>query len=208
MLIVTIYGKEQVAQSCLTLCDPMDCSLPGSLSMEFSRPKYWRGQPFPSPDLPNPEIEPRSSALWANSLPSEPPGKPAINGGPCSYPHFTALGMTAMSPNQGSCLSPYLDFQWLKPYSPLLLFERCPTFSPRTLQCIVLVISHSGHYTISFVTYSSSSLIYYIICHPKPSHSLQLLHKLQHHLYTDNIKIKLRVITNMYRVASEFQVPF
>ena len=32
---------------------------------------------YPPPgDLPNPEIEPRSSALQADSLPSEPPGKP------------------------------------------------------------------------------------------------------------------------------------
>ena len=46
-------------------------------SMEFSRQEYWSGLPFPSPgDLPNPRIEPRSPALWADSLPSEPPGKP------------------------------------------------------------------------------------------------------------------------------------
>ena len=45
-------------------------------SMEFSRPEYWRGQPFPSPgDLPNPGIEPRSLALQADSLPAEPPGQ-------------------------------------------------------------------------------------------------------------------------------------
>ena len=43
--------------------------------MEFSRPEYWSGQPFPSPgDLPNPGIEPRSPALQADSLPAEPPG--------------------------------------------------------------------------------------------------------------------------------------
>ena len=45
--------------------------------MEFSRPKYWSGQPFPSPgDLPNPGIKPRSPALQGDSLPAEPPGKP------------------------------------------------------------------------------------------------------------------------------------
>ena len=39
--------------------------------------KYWSGLPFPSPrDLPDPGTEPRSLALEANSLPSEPPGKP------------------------------------------------------------------------------------------------------------------------------------
>ena len=47
------------------------------LSMGFSRQKYWSGLPWPpSGDLPNPGIEPRSPALQADSLPSEPPGKP------------------------------------------------------------------------------------------------------------------------------------
>ena len=47
------------------------------LSMEFSRQEYWSGLPFSSPgDLPNPGIEPRLPALQAESLPSEPPGKP------------------------------------------------------------------------------------------------------------------------------------
>ena len=59
-------------QSCLTLCDPVDCSLPG-FSMGFSRQEYWSGLPFPSPgDLPNPGIEPRSPALKADPLLSEP----------------------------------------------------------------------------------------------------------------------------------------
>ena len=44
--------------------------------MEFSRPDYWSGEPFPSPgDLPNPRIEPRSPTLQADSLPAEPQGK-------------------------------------------------------------------------------------------------------------------------------------
>ena len=45
--------------------------------MEFSRPEYWSGEPFPSPGgLPNPGIEPRSPALQADSWPAEPQGKP------------------------------------------------------------------------------------------------------------------------------------
>ena len=45
--------------------------------MEFSRPEYWRGQPFPSPgDLPNLGIEPFSPALQVDYLPAEPQGKP------------------------------------------------------------------------------------------------------------------------------------
>ena len=47
------------------------------LSMGFSRQEYWSGLPFPSPgDLPNPVIKPRSPALQADTLTSEPPGKP------------------------------------------------------------------------------------------------------------------------------------
>ena len=44
--------------------------------MGFSGQEYWSGLPFPSPgDLPNPGIEPRSPALQADALTSEPPGK-------------------------------------------------------------------------------------------------------------------------------------
>ena len=54
--------------------------------MEFSRHEYWSGLPFPSPgDLPNPGIEPRSPALWADTLLSEPRGNPRIN---YTHPHF------------------------------------------------------------------------------------------------------------------------
>ena len=53
-----------VAQSCLTLHDPMDCSLPGSSVPGFFRQEHWSGQPFPSPgDLPDPWIAPRSPAF-------------------------------------------------------------------------------------------------------------------------------------------------
>ena len=47
------------------------------LSMEFSRQEYWSGLPFPSlEDPPYPGIKPGSLTLQADSLPSEPPGKP------------------------------------------------------------------------------------------------------------------------------------
>ena len=45
--------------------------------MGFSRQEIWTGLPFPAPGkLPDPEIELESPALQADSLPSEPPGKP------------------------------------------------------------------------------------------------------------------------------------
>ena len=47
------------------------------LSIGFSRQVYWSGLPFPTPgDLPDPGIKPKSSELQADSLPSDPPGKP------------------------------------------------------------------------------------------------------------------------------------
>ena len=50
------------------------------LSVEFSRPEYGSGYPFPPPgDLPNPVIEPGSPAVQADSLPLELPGKPNSN---------------------------------------------------------------------------------------------------------------------------------
>ena len=63
-----------VAKSRPTLCYPRDCSPPDSSV------QYWKELPFPFPgDLPNPGIEPRSSALWAVSLLTEPPGKPILH---------------------------------------------------------------------------------------------------------------------------------
>ena len=58
-------SESEVAQSCSTLCDPMDSSLhQAPLPMGFSRQEYWSGLPFPSPgNLPNPGIEPRSLTL-------------------------------------------------------------------------------------------------------------------------------------------------
>ena len=55
---------------------PWTVTYQAPLTMEFSRQECWSGLPFPSlGDLPNPGIEPRSPALQADALPSEPPGK-------------------------------------------------------------------------------------------------------------------------------------
>ena len=66
-----------VAQSCLTLCNPMDCSPPGSFVHGDSPGKNTGvGLPFPPlGDLPKPGTDPRSPTLQADSLPSESPGK-------------------------------------------------------------------------------------------------------------------------------------
>ena len=88
---------SEVAQSCPTLCDPMDCSLSGSSTHGIFQAECWSGLPFPSPgDLPNPGIEPGSPALPADALPSEPPGKPQ---GSCGVWH--QLNITMHPPDFG-----------------------------------------------------------------------------------------------------------
>ena len=64
--------------SCARLfATPWTVACQALLSMDFSRQEYWSGLPFPSPgDHPNPRIESGSPKLQADSLLSEPPGKP------------------------------------------------------------------------------------------------------------------------------------
>ena len=67
-------GEGEVAQSCLTLCNPVDCSLPGPSihGILQARILEWVAISF-SRDLPDPGIEPGSPALQGDALPSEPP---------------------------------------------------------------------------------------------------------------------------------------
>ena len=67
-------SESEVAQSCPTLCDPMDCSLSGSSvhGIFQARVLEWIAICF-SGDLPDPEIKPGSPTLQADALLSEPP---------------------------------------------------------------------------------------------------------------------------------------
>ena len=66
-----------VAQLCLTLCNPVAYSPPGSSIRGILQARILEWVAMPSSrDLPSPGIKPRSLALQADSLPSEPPGKP------------------------------------------------------------------------------------------------------------------------------------
>ena len=71
-----VYAKS--LQSCLTLWDPMECSLPGSSVLGFSRQEHLSGLPCPPPrDLPEQGLNPRLLCLlyWqAGPLLSVPPG--------------------------------------------------------------------------------------------------------------------------------------
>ena len=59
-------SESEVAQSCLTLSNPMDCSPPGSPSIEFSRQEHWSGLPFPSP------VHESEKWKWSRSVMSDP----------------------------------------------------------------------------------------------------------------------------------------
>ena len=75
--LVTLCVFVLVTQSCLSLCDPMGCSPPGSpvhgilqaRKLEWVAIRFFR-------DVPDPEMEPRSSALQADSLPLSHQGSP------------------------------------------------------------------------------------------------------------------------------------
>ena len=67
----------KVAQSCPTLCVPIDDRVHGLLQAKILE---WVALSFFQGIFPNPGIEPRSPALQTDSLPAEPPGKPKNTG--------------------------------------------------------------------------------------------------------------------------------
>ena len=78
MCVCSQWVKVLVSQSCLTLWDPMDCSLPGPsiLGIFQARLLEWIAIPF-SRGSSLPWVEPGFPSLQADSLPSESPGKPS-----------------------------------------------------------------------------------------------------------------------------------
>ena len=125
-------------------------------SMEFSRPEYWSGQPFPSPgDPPNPWIEPRSPALQADSLPAEPQGKPK-NTGVGSLSLLQHILLTQES-NWGLLHCRWILYQLSYQRSPLV--QNITSVITETLQqlfnwflcfhcCTSLIHSHTGAHVI------------------------------------------------------------
>ena len=81
----SVFNFESESRSVVSnSATPRTVACQALLSMEFCRQEYWSGLPFPSPgDLPHSGTKLGSSALQADSLPAEPPGKPFNTG------HFT-----------------------------------------------------------------------------------------------------------------------
>ena len=68
-------------QSCQILCDPIDCSPPGSSVHGILQARILEWVAVPSRDFPSPGIKPTSPvvpALWADSLPLSHLGKPIL----------------------------------------------------------------------------------------------------------------------------------
>ena len=79
------------------------CQAP--LTMGFSSQEYWSGLPFPSSgDLPDPQIEPGSPALQADSLPSESPGKLCLAWSPITAGSFWKLCSVQGEEGKASCV--------------------------------------------------------------------------------------------------------
>ena len=93
-----------VTQLCLTLCNPMDCSPPGSSVHGILQQEYWSELPFPSPgDFPNPEIKHGSPALQPDSLHTELQGKPMIRAGG-HYSFHNRQSLVKLCPCLKECL--------------------------------------------------------------------------------------------------------
>ena len=98
--------------------------------VEFSRPQCWSGLPFPSPgDHPNPGIKPRSPALQANSLLSEPTRKPKNP------------GVGSLSLLQGIFLTQELNWSLL--YCRRILYHLSYQRSPQS--CVIITKSILGY---------------------------------------------------------------
>ena len=74
-------GACSVAQSCMTLCNTIDCSPSGSSVHGISQARILEWLPFPAPgDLPNPGIKPpKSPALAGGFFAMGPPGKDPVS---------------------------------------------------------------------------------------------------------------------------------
>ena len=105
--------------------------------------------PFPSPgDLPNPGIEPRSPALWVDSLPAEPRGKPK-NTGVGSLSLFQGI-FPAQESNRGLLHCRWILYQ--------LSYQGNPIINTNYLAWNFLAISENPGSRILLFIYSIVSL--------------------------------------------------
>ena len=107
-----------VSKLCPTLCDPMDCSPPGSSIHGILQEESWSGLPFAIPrDHLNPEIKPRSPSLQADSF--EPSGRWHR----CKFPFITCTTLFRITTDRATIPG-------------CLLWQLAHAFSVPTSHCI------------------------------------------------------------------------
>ena len=127
---------------------PWNIALQASLSMECSRQECWSGLPG---DLPDPGIKPRSPALQADSLPSQPPGKQLKALSDCKYTDNLSLAQILRT-NCWPLLAESDTFhQFLASF--IYVFLQCLFFPPIPLSIVFSVYS-------SYICFCSLSFFY------------------------------------------------
>ena len=161
--MLSCFGRVRLCATLWTI------ALQAPLSMVFSRQEYWSGLPFPSPgDLPNPGIEPRSSTLQVNSLPSESPGKP-----------FKLLGFGIIYYAQQETIGNYSNLEIIHTWK---LFKLFLYNDMESLHSPCIKMASSQWIKTASVSFKGCSLVCYfrILNHSCFTHGSQEL--LSHHL--------------------------
>ena len=136
-----IWNYESESVSCSVMSDslpPHGLARQATLSIEFSRQEYRSGLPFSSPgDLPNPGIQPMSSASQTDSLPFELPGKPIklwmcinING----LPWFLSFKESSCQCGGGGFYPWVRKTPWIRKWPPTPVFLPRNSHGPRSLE--------------------------------------------------------------------------
>ena len=107
-----VKAKGLVTHSCPDLCNPMDCSSPGSSIHGNLQTRILPWVPFPSPGfLTDPGIKPRSPTLQADFLKSEYQGSPKSERNPKKKRCIWTVLLEKI-------LDSLLDYKEIKPVSP------------------------------------------------------------------------------------------
>ena len=125
-------NESEVTQSCLTLCDPVDCSLPGSSvhGIFIARGLKWVAISFSSGSS-QPRDQTQVSHIVADSLPSEPLGKSS-----CVWNCLKPVSRSFF----GNLRLVFLSVHWPKLVISPLLFTRVlfAPYSCSVAECVTL----------------------------------------------------------------------
>ena len=109
-------GSVKVTQLCLTLCSPMDCSLPGCSGHRIPQVRILEWVAFPSAgDLPNPAMEPRSSVLLVDYSQSEPLLRMTAQNLELGFPSGSVVKESACRAGYGARAAGSIPGSWRSP---------------------------------------------------------------------------------------------